>query len=766
MGYSLGIDLGTTFTAAAVFREGRAEIANLGERASAVPSVVFLNDDDTILVGVPAERRAVTEPGRVAREFKRRFGDTTPIFLGGSPLSADVLTAKVLKWVYETVVAVEGSPPDHVALTYPANWGPYKRDLLDQAVRVAGLQGALTITEPEAAATYYATTRKIDTGQVIGVYDLGGGTFDAAILKKTADGFVILGKPEGIERLGGIDFDAAVYTHVTSSLGKEMEGLDPEDPATLSAVARLRIDCVEAKEALSTDTEASIPVMLPHLRTEVRLTRSELEEKIRPTIAETVEAMRRALLSANRTPEELAAVLLVGGSSRIPLVADMLGKALGRPIAIDTHPKHSVALGAAIAAASTGDTDSVAPPPPLVPAASRKRPNGLLVGGLVGLLALVIGAVFILPNLGADPAATPWAGDTARPTSDASTSAPTGPVSELCGTLITRDTVITEPIRCDGEGLTVAAAGVTIDLGGQTVTGTGDENSTGIRVNAVADVTIINGTVTGFARGLVIEGGATATIDSIVSNGNVGPGLLVDGEETQVSVINSSFTDNDDAGVIFGLGTTFAMSGNVVSGNGFTGITVGAAEGTMDGDTIEDNAEAGILVNGETGVADPRLGHLTATGLLLSGNLTGVAFLDGGTGSVSDSVVTGQVETGVRLRGAGEVLLDNNQIESSARGIWLETGVMTAVDNMVIGNQVGIEVGGGEAVLRANQVTFSTGHGFVIGGGSVTLTDNAASQSGGSGFEFSPGTAVTDGGGNTSTDNASGCSPFCPISLS
>jgi len=351
MGYYLGVDLGTTYTAAAVWREGRVEIANLGNRAPVIPSVVFLKEDESVLTGEAANRRGVTQPGRVAREFKRRIGDTTPIFLGGSPYSADALTAKLLRWVVDAVSAVEGSAPDGIAVAHPANWGPFKLDLLRQAVERADLDDVTILSEPEAAAIHYASQSRVEPGSVIAVFDLGGGTFDAAVLHKTEAGFELLGAPRGIERLGGIDFDEAVFQHVLATIGTSTSGLDHDDAATVAAVARLRQDCVEAKEALSSDTDVAIPVWLPHVQTEIRLTRVELEHMIRPALADTITALQRALRSAGVAADEVTAVLLVGGSSRIPLVAELVGGQLGRPVAVDAHPKHGIALGAAIASA-------------------------------------------------------------------------------------------------------------------------------------------------------------------------------------------------------------------------------------------------------------------------------------------------------------------------------------------------------------------------------------------------------------------------------
>jgi len=360
--YHLGVDVGTTYTAAAVGRDGRVEPATLGTRSVAVPTVVCLVDD-RLLVGEPAARRAVTDPGRVAREFKRRVGDPTPLLLGGTPVAAELCMARVVEWVVDQVSATEGEPPASLALTHPANWGEYKLDLLRQALRHVGLSVDLLVPEPVAAATEYAARRPQAHGTVA-VYDLGGGTFDAAVVEIAPGGARLVGRPDGIERLGGVDVDHAVLRHVLDSLDLDLDGLG-DDPRTAAALAQLREECVEAKEALSHETDVSIPVMLPQRHTEVRLTRSELEAMIRPALEETVVALRRAVASAGRTVDDLAAVLLVGGSSRIPLVGQLVGE-LGRPVAVDARPKDTVSLGAVRAVMDRAAAG--APPPPPRPA--------------------------------------------------------------------------------------------------------------------------------------------------------------------------------------------------------------------------------------------------------------------------------------------------------------------------------------------------------------------------------------------------------------
>ncbi len=483
MSYSLGVDLGTSHTAAAVARDGQVRIVSLGNQSATVPSVVLLKEDQTILTGVAADRRSLTEPDRVAREFKRRVGDTTPIFLGGAPQSAEALMAKLLRWVADEVATREGGPADQLTICHPANWGQYKKDLLKQAVRIAEVGSATFITEPEAAAIHYASNERIEPGSIIAVYDLGGGTFDAAILRKTDDGFEIMGEPEGIERLGGIDFDAAVFAHVARNLGGALEQLDEDDPAALAAVARLKSECTLAKEALSSDTDVSIQVLLPNIQTDVRLTRTEFESMIRPSLADSIGALRRAMVSAKVDPSDLTTVLLAGGSSRIPVVSQIVGAELGVPVSVDSHPKHAVALGAAldgvsrasgagaavaggaavaaataaaVGAAALADTTAiptitptetmpVTPPPPAaaVPAAAATASgsgggiSGKMIAAVAGVVALLgVGAFVVLAGSGDDETA----GESATPTEVENSLAP-DPTAEVATTVAPETTV-------------------------------------------------------------------------------------------------------------------------------------------------------------------------------------------------------------------------------------------------------------------------------------------------------------------------------------
>jgi YVTN family beta-propeller protein len=349
--YSLGVDLGTTFVAAALSTATRVEMFTLGDRSVVAPAAVYLREDGTVVTGETAGLRVVSSPDRVGREFKRRLGNPTPVILGGQSYTVTALLGFLLRDILRKVTETEGEPPDRVVLTHPANWGPFRRALFEEVPHLVGLEDPHLVTEPEAAAAHYAASRQLDNGQTVAVYDLGGGTFDATVLRKHPGGVEILGTPEGIERLGGVDFDDAILSYVDYAAGGALGELDLREPQSTVALARLRQDCILAKEALSVDTETILPVFLPGRHFDVRITRSDFEDMVRAPIESTIGALSRTLQSAQVEPADLSAVLLVGGSSRIPLVARMVSAELGRPTVVDTHPKYAVALGAATIAA-------------------------------------------------------------------------------------------------------------------------------------------------------------------------------------------------------------------------------------------------------------------------------------------------------------------------------------------------------------------------------------------------------------------------------
>jgi molecular chaperone DnaK len=395
--YAVGVDLGTTFTSAAVGGPGGTRVVALSPKMT-VPSVAYRTPDGSLLTGMGA-LAATADPALVARGFKRRLGDPTPLVLGGQPYSPATLMAAQLRAVLDHVTLTEGMPPAAVLLTCPAIWGPYRREKFAEVPRLAGIDNYQFITEPEAAATHYSVERRLGDGEVVAVYDLGGGTFDTTILRMRAGGMEILGTPEGIEHLGGIDFDETLLAHLNERLGGAIDRLDPADPATASTLAEIRAMCVRAKEELSIEPDVTLSVPLPSGAREVTVTRLDFNDMIRPSVRMTTEALRRTIISAGIRPDDLSAVLLAGGSSRIPLVSQLVSEEFGKPVRVTLHPKFTVSLGAAATALRGLATDTptvrvapVAPSPAATTTASQSRPPWLVpvIAAVVIVMAAAI----------------------------------------------------------------------------------------------------------------------------------------------------------------------------------------------------------------------------------------------------------------------------------------------------------------------------------------------------------------------------------------
>jgi molecular chaperone DnaK (HSP70) len=353
--FPLGIDLGTTFTGAALWRHGRAETVPLGQqhRSDLVPSVLYREKDGSLLVGDNAWLRGVTDPQRMAQRFKPFMGESSPLIMGETGYTPQQLTGHLLRWVLDTVAGLEGARPGHVVLTHPAGWEGHRRQALVDAASIAGLSDVGLLPEPIAAGTFYVSQQRIvpvRPGALIGIYDLGGGTFDATVVRKSETGVEIHGEPAGNDRVGGIHFDALLMDHVEEAAGVA-DRFDPDDPAVEADRLRLLADVITAKEALSSLSEVAVPVRLPGVFRQVDVTRVGFEALIHPMITDTIGLFADVLDRAGVSPAQLDAVLLVGGSSRIPLVTRLLEAELGISVRTDAHSKHVVSLGAAIAAA-------------------------------------------------------------------------------------------------------------------------------------------------------------------------------------------------------------------------------------------------------------------------------------------------------------------------------------------------------------------------------------------------------------------------------
>jgi molecular chaperone DnaK len=371
--WSLGIDFGTSFTAAAVAQDGERRVVDIeGNGASRIPSATFLTSDGTILVGGAAQEQATLAPERYEPTPKRAFGEAR-IFLGDRLVEVTELTGALLAHVYGEACRMQGGgPPAELRLTYPTGWAEVRRAVLLEACRRGGLPAPELIPEAVAAAVELALAATAP-GRHIAVYDYGGGTFDAAVLLRTATGFEIAGPPLGRDPLGGEDIDQRILGYIGGVLEPEYAErwqalLEPADAQSRQRTAALRAEVQRAKEELS--DEAACQLALPGIERDVQLTRQELEDLIRDDVSATVEVLATALAQAGVESKDLAGLYLVGGSSRIPLVSDMLWTRLGIEPTLGGEPKAVVASGAAAwtRAARETATQQAAPTPEPPPA--------------------------------------------------------------------------------------------------------------------------------------------------------------------------------------------------------------------------------------------------------------------------------------------------------------------------------------------------------------------------------------------------------------
>ncbi|NLH68585.1 MAG: Hsp70 family protein [Brooklawnia sp.] len=352
--FSMGIDVGTSRVAVATAQtrlDGalESELVPLGDRHDNAPAVAFIDTDGELLVGDAAQRRGLLEPERLIPEFRRGIGDNVPFMVADHEIRAERIFAQTVAEAIETVTQREGTPPDAIMVTHPSTWGPHRTGLIRAALAEVGHAQAELMSEPEAVARYFDDREHWQPAQTLVVYDLGGTSFQATLLRKRTDGtFEVLGEPVCIDDVGGVNFDDAVFGHVLASTS--LATADPEATDVGVALVQLRRECADAKEALSVDTDVTIPVLGPPSPTTVRLTRAEFEAMIEPALDRTVDAVEDAVDGAGLAMTDVTTILLTGGSSRIPRVAQRLSEAFDRAIMIATDPKASVAMGAALTA--------------------------------------------------------------------------------------------------------------------------------------------------------------------------------------------------------------------------------------------------------------------------------------------------------------------------------------------------------------------------------------------------------------------------------
>ena len=344
----IGIDLGTTNSVVAVMdKNGPMIVPNsVGERLT--PSVVGFTKSGEILVGKKARRGAIMNVGRTVFSVKRHMGTDYRIDIDGREYTPQEISAMVLQKLKTDTEEYFGEEVSSAVITVPAYFTDSQRQATKDAGEIAGFTVRRVIDEPTAAALAYGADK--DKDQILLVYDLGGGTFDVSIIEIMSGVFRVMGI-NGNTLLGGDDFDSCIVDHLVQEV-KDKEGVDlSEDPL---AMQRLKEVAEEAKIDLSEVRETSIlceAISMTDkgpLTLDTTLTRDQFEDLIRDMVESTREPIDKALEDAGITPKELGTVLLVGGSTRIPMVQNLVKAHLGMTPSRDISPEEVVAMGAAV----------------------------------------------------------------------------------------------------------------------------------------------------------------------------------------------------------------------------------------------------------------------------------------------------------------------------------------------------------------------------------------------------------------------------------
>ena len=356
----LGIDLGTTFSCMAIMEAGTPVVIPNAEGGRTLPSVVAFTKDGERLVGSLARRQAITNPTRTIQSIKRKMGSTEKIKIDDKSFTPQELSAMILQKLKVDAEAYLGEKITKAVVTVPAYFNDAQRQATKDAGKIAGLDVLRIINEPTASALAYGIDKEKDA--TVLVYDLGGGTFDVSILT-LGDGVFEVKATSGNNFLGGDDFDKRVTDYLVEEFRKK-EGIDLRtDPI---AMQRLRDASENAKIELSQKMKTTIN--LPYITTgpsgpkflDIDLTRAKLEQLIGDLVESTVQPVRQALADAKMKPEDIHHVLLVGGSTRVPLVQETIKKILHKEPDKGINPDECVALGAAIqGAVLTGEAKDI-----------------------------------------------------------------------------------------------------------------------------------------------------------------------------------------------------------------------------------------------------------------------------------------------------------------------------------------------------------------------------------------------------------------------
>ena len=355
----IGIDLGTTNSCAAVLEAGAPKVIPNPEGSRTTPSVVAFKNGERI-VGEAAKRQALTNPNTIS-SIKRKMGSGEKVKAEGKEYTPEEISAMILSYIKDYAESYLGEKVTKAVITVPAYFSDSQRQATKNAGKIAGLDVERIINEPTAAALAYGLDKT--EGQTILVYDLGGGTFDVSILE-LGDGVFEVKSTNGNNHLGGDDFDQRIIDYLVSEFKKE-NGIDLSKDKM--AMQRLKEVAEKAKKDLSgmVSTQVSAPFIAQGkdgepLHLDMTLTRAKFEDLISDLVESTLEPVRKAIKDAKLTKKDIDKVILVGGSTRVPMVYDLVTKELGKEPSREVNPDEVVAMGAAIqGGVLTGDVNDI-----------------------------------------------------------------------------------------------------------------------------------------------------------------------------------------------------------------------------------------------------------------------------------------------------------------------------------------------------------------------------------------------------------------------
>lgn len=345
----IGIDLGTTNSAVAIWEEGEARLVPNALGAMLTPSAVSIDDSGQVWIGNAARDRQAIAPADTVTSFKRLMGAAATEALAGNAYRPEDLSALVLSALVEDVAAKTGAKPTEAVITVPAYFNDRQRKATRQAGELAGLRVTRLINEPTAAALAFGLADKGDREPFL-VFDLGGGTFDVSIVEMF-EGIVEVRASAGDNRLGGDDFDAALIAAFLPRLDPERR-LDMLAPGRRDAL--LRRAAQDCRKALSNSREAEFALTIDDLRLSTTVEESAFEAACKPLLDRLRDPVVRALRDSQIDAAELSEIVLVGGATRMPIVRRAITRLFGRFPNATVHPDHAVALGAAIQAGLAG----------------------------------------------------------------------------------------------------------------------------------------------------------------------------------------------------------------------------------------------------------------------------------------------------------------------------------------------------------------------------------------------------------------------------